>query len=122
MGQLVARRALATAGCLVMSDFSAILELLAKLVAFVIKWTLNLICLCIYLASMVLPWRLVEELNRRDNYDGDMGEWRCNAILSLLLTIYDAIAIPLGLISLASILRWRHISEALNEYTLREAW
>jgi hypothetical protein len=101
-----------------MSDFSAILDLLASVVTFVIKWTVNLICACVYLVSVVLPWRMWEEFANRRNVD----DWRCNAFLSLFLTIFDVIAIPLGIISLSSVLRWPHIAKAFKDYSKTEPW
>lgn len=101
-----------------MSDFSAILELLASVVTFVLKWTINIICFCVYLMSFVLPWRIFEELSEYNN----INDWRCNAFVSLFLTIFDVTAIPLGIISLSSVLRWRHISKAFNDYSTDNPW
>lgn len=98
-------------------DFSAILEIIADIVIFVIKRTIDLICLCVYLASLCLPWRIIEELNGDSNDD-----WRCNAFVSLALTIFDCIAIPLGVVSMASPLRWPHIGKAFSDYTSRNPW
>jgi hypothetical protein len=99
-------------------DFAAILELIADIVVFVIKWTINLICFCVFLISFVLPWRFFEEIDAIGNND----DWRCHAFVSLFLTIFDVIAIPLGMISLSSFLRWPQISKAFENYSRRDQW
>ena len=92
-------------------DFSAILSIIGSIVLFVLKRTIDLICLTIYLISFILPWRIIEEINHPLDHN-----WKSSAFLSFCVTLFDCFAIPLGIISLFSPLRWPHILLAFRDY------
>ena len=60
------------------SDFSAFLELIGKVVLWVIYRTLDLLSLCFLVLSCALPWRLWENLSHFE-FEHD---WRCAAFVS----------------------------------------
>jgi uncharacterized membrane protein len=98
-----------------MSDFSAILQFIGSIVAWVLNRTIDLICLCLLLISCVLPWRIIENCRSDKNFRELSFEAFC-------LTIFDLITLPAAIIACTSYLQWPAIFRAGRDYADDEIW
>lgn len=100
------------------AGFSEILGVIADILIFLIKRTIDVICITLLIASSVLPWRLFENLFS-EKLDSD---WRAFSFFAFLLTLGDLFIFPLGMISLVSPLRWYQIMKGFSDYNSRDIW
>lgn len=124
------------------SDFTAFLTMIGKVVLWVLNRTLDLLALAFLVASCVLPWRLLENLNFFEYNDS----WRWNAIVSehgsslssskfmcylpssrvlqgaFVMTLLDLVIFPLTLISLLSPFRWPRVYHVFKNYSKSRQW
>jgi hypothetical protein len=91
-----------------MSEFAEIVEF----VGFIVKWafelTLNVICGGLLMVSAVFPWRVPEICFSARTYDPGQG-WRQFCVKNIRITLFDVVAVPLGLFSLLSPVRWKQV-------------
>lgn len=97
------------------NEFIEVIKIIGEVIWWILKRLVDLILIVLLLASNVFPWRWIEWCNVFDEDD-----WREQAILGFFLTIADCVCIPMGLLSLASPCRWKHLVCALEKYDVKE--
>ena len=102
-----------------MSEFEAIIDLISSVVRFAIDKTVDLICVCLLVASCIFPWRIAEIINDPDMSDNN---WHCESVVHFFLTIFDCIAVPLSFVALVSPLRWIQVFYVCKQYRYSRAW
>ena len=85
-----------------MSEFLQIVAIIGEVILWVLDRSVDLLCASMLLFACMLPWRWGEiaALNEHRNI-----HWRELAFFSFILTMFDFVCVPLGLISFLSPLR-----------------
>lgn len=98
------------------SELVYLLELIAEAVVFVLKRTIDLVCALLYVVSILPPWRAIEELFNPRRFDEGYDDYWGYCARSFFLTLFDVIALPMGLISVPNPLRWSSLAIIFRRY------
>lgn len=98
-----------------MSEFAQIVSHISEIVKWTINQTINIICAAFYILACILPYRVVEISYTTKNFN----HWRENACPQFVLTLFDFVCLPLGLMSLSSPWRWPSVREIIKSYDIK---
>lgn len=95
-----------------MSEFNKLIDLIGACVKFVLETTLNLLGAIFLTAAYIFPWRWNEiKITYFDDSDFVVG-----ALGEFLITLFDCIFVPCGILSAASPFKWYPCLLIMDEY------
>jgi hypothetical protein len=103
-----------------MSEFSAILDVLVRVVTFVFEATLDIACCAMLACACMVVWNIPHIWSEIDK-NQSRSSWRDMCAGSFFLSILDLAILPFTIFIVLSPLRWSHISKfrIYNDFELR---
>ena len=98
------------------NELQEFLSLLGRIITFILRWTINLICLCLFAVSLCALWRTIWIII--DVFDEfSWSKFRRKAAVHLVLIVVDLMVFPFAVCSLLMPTRTYHaITDCVEEF------